>query len=154
MRSLLTSVAIWGRDKGITTIAVAIWFVNMAMATYSALKKIYFFLCLASHYDLCPCRHYYGKRAVRLDMAVVRTQDLYLGSCGVESSREYMCYHRNKQFPVECACQSHRRPVAVVHNVSWRLTKEERDVSLADAVPSRHLLDLDSHLYRGTCRGE
>jgi len=35
---VLRGVAIWGRDKVITSIAVAIWLVNMAMATYSTTK--------------------------------------------------------------------------------------------------------------------
>ncbi|KAI9438610.1 hypothetical protein H4582DRAFT_2076239 [Lactarius indigo] len=35
---VLRAVAIWGRDKLITTITVAIWLVNMAMATYSTTR--------------------------------------------------------------------------------------------------------------------
>jgi hypothetical protein len=65
-----------------------------------------------------------------------------------------MCNHRDQQFPLECAGQSHRRPVAVVHNVSRRVAQEERDVSMEDAVPPRYLLDLDCYLDRSACRGE
>lgn len=50
-------------------------------------------------------------------------------------------------FPLECARRSLRRPVAVVHNVPRHVAQEERDVSLADAVPPRRLLDLDCYLY-------
>ncbi|KAH9039205.1 hypothetical protein EDB84DRAFT_1065263 [Lactarius hengduanensis] len=35
---VLRGVAIWGRDKLITTITVGIWLINMAMATYSTTK--------------------------------------------------------------------------------------------------------------------
>lgn len=65
-----------------------------------------------------------------------------------------MCNHRDQQFSLECAGQSHRRLVAIVHNVSWRVAQEERDTSMANAVPPRYLLDLDCYLDGGARRGE
>ena len=68
-------------------------------------------------------------------------------SCCMECSGKRVCHLSNEFFPLESTCQHYCGHKSPMHHVYWRVAKEERDASLADALFSEYLLDSDGHLY-------
>ena len=71
----------------------------------------------------------------------------FAGPSRVERCCTRMCHHRDGHFPLEYPCQPPGGPVAPLHHVFRRVTQEECDISLADALSSGHFLDSDCHFY-------
>jgi hypothetical protein len=78
-----------------------------------------------------------------MSKATVPKLTSFLGTRCVGPCCTNVFHHWDECFPLERARQPHRGPVPALYYVSWRAAQKERNVSLADAVPSRDLLDSD-----------